>query len=488
MLVASSASMRGCRRPALSVSLAALVLVVACAPGSGSLTVQLVSDMTPGVELDRARAMLARSDGTDLGTPVEVSLAAGRSLGRPTRLALFSAIAADDYVLTVEVARGGRTVQSRALRVRVEGDVVRTVLLTRDCGGVSCPGGADPSAVACLGGRCVDPHCAPEDPTSCGTPECSADADCGPGPVDCAPRRCTAGTCVATPDDALCTGGASCDAIVGCVAPTTRCDWSTLPTFTAPEIVLDLPVAESGLAFSLDALDLYFSEEIAPSARAYTSHRASLDAPFETPRTLDELHVAGNLESSFAFRRDGLEVILTSMPLGTAPTLSDVFVRTRTRVSDPWGAPTALAALNTPGYEFDAWLEPDGLTLWLERQGTADSEADVYRTHRARFEDPFEAPVGVDGLSMPGRIEANPTLPEDGSFVVVTTDQPGGGTDLAYARILDGVVGGLVPLDGVNGSSADSEPLVRADGCELLFVSRRAGMGGAAVYRVTVVP
>ncbi len=459
-------------------------LAAACSPGTGSLTVQLASDMTPDIELDRARVTLVAEDGTPMTSPVDVPLAAGRSLGRPVRLAVFDALARGEYTLLLEIERAHTVVQTRTLRVRVEGDVLRTLLVTRDCGGVSCPSAGDPSALACLGGRCVDPHCSPEDPTACGTPVCTIDGDCAQSAVACAPSRCIAGTCVVVPDDGACPSGGACDPLAGCRAPTPACDWSDGPALTAPVVLLDTAVAESGLSLSRDGLDLFFSEELGTSAMVLTAHRSALDAPFGAPRALSELHTPGELESSFAFRRDDLEVIFTSQTPGGAMPGSNVFARTRARASDPWGPPVLLDALSSPLDEYDTWLEPDGLTLWLERQ--TSSEADVFRARRARFDLPFAAPVPVAGLSVAGRVEANPTLPDDASFVVVTTDGTARDRDLAYAHVVDGAIGDLVPVPVVNGPDDEGEPLIRADGCELLFVSHRAGMGGAAIYQSTV--
>lgn len=476
---------RGCSERAAAVGLlAAFALALGCAPTAASLTIQLTSDMTPGLELDAARVTLTHDDGTAIGAPVLVTLAPGRSLGRPTRLALFDALGPETYRVGVVLSRAGRDVQSRALRVHVDGAVVRTLLMTRDCGGVACPGTGDPSAVACLGGRCVDPSCTEEDPTACGPRACTSDGDCPASAVACAPSRCSgSGVCVVTPDDALCAPSEACDAQTGCVATRARCDWSA-PTFSTPTIALDMPWREASLSLSHDGLDVYFAQELGPTSTVWTAHRDTLDAAWGTPRTFDELHTAGQLEGSYTFRRDGLEVIFTREPLD-ASVLSDAFVAKRAHAGDPWGMPAPLTALNTTGYEFDTFLEVDGLTLWLERQDSGPG-ADIFRARRARVELPFEAPVPVPGLSLANRVEANPSLPDDGSFVLFTTG--GAGLDLAFAPMAGDTPGAVVPLDALNASGNDAEPTVRFDGCEVLFVSDRGGTGGAAIYAVTVGP
>ncbi len=71
------------------------------------LTIQLMSDTTPGVDVDEARVALARTDGTPAADDVTAALPLGRSLGRPARLAVFSGLSGG-YVARVSLVRGGR--------------------------------------------------------------------------------------------------------------------------------------------------------------------------------------------------------------------------------------------------------------------------------------------------------------------------------------------------------------------------------------------
>jgi len=88
-----------------------------------------------------------------------------------------------------------------------------SVVITRDCVGVSCP---DPSASACFGGRCVAQACWDGNPGACGDGECIADADCTSG-LGCVVPICVSGACLMPTDHDRCASGQRCDIVLGCV-------------------------------------------------------------------------------------------------------------------------------------------------------------------------------------------------------------------------------------------------------------------------------
>ena len=183
------------------------------------MLVQLVSNMAPGREIDAADVVIA-TNGNTVGTG-SLSIPSTASLGRPVRIASFVGLAGGRYDIAVTLRRGSTTVQSRHVTRDVDGATVVTVLMTRECNGVMCPGAGDPSAEACLGGRCVQPGCDEEHPELCPMPQCHTDADCAAmmTTVACAPERCSAsGTCFSRPDDGLCASGQLCDSLIGCVS------------------------------------------------------------------------------------------------------------------------------------------------------------------------------------------------------------------------------------------------------------------------------
>lgn len=81
------------------------------------------------------------------------------------RVAELVDLAPGQWTLRLVLSLDHVEVASRRVLVQIrDAPVAVTVLITRDCQGVECPAGDNPSAVACLGMRCIDPSCTPEPP------------------------------------------------------------------------------------------------------------------------------------------------------------------------------------------------------------------------------------------------------------------------------------------------------------------------------------
>ncbi|MEZ4339037.1 MAG: hypothetical protein R3B82_20660 [Sandaracinaceae bacterium] len=199
--------------------LVALVLS-ACSPTVADLVVSIRTDLVPGVEFDTVEtALFAGESAFGIPRTYERGAARGDAFLDGQPVAEYHSIEAGDYLVRVRVLSAGRVILSRQARVDVHDALSVTLLLARDCIGVSCPAASDaPELTECLGGRCVDPACTDESPESCGSPGCSADADCDPG-ATCATASCVRGSCLVFPDDAACASGERCDPTSGCRAP-----------------------------------------------------------------------------------------------------------------------------------------------------------------------------------------------------------------------------------------------------------------------------
>lgn len=250
------------------------------------------------------------------------------------------------------------------------------------------------------------------------------------------------------------------------------CAW-VAPVFDAPSLVLASVVDPVALSLSEDALTLYFSVD----GVVFASTRPSLDAPFGAASRVDEVFDPGFDVDGVVFRRDGLELIMSTGALGGAGS-QDLFHRSRPSRTDTWSWPTPLTSLNSPTNEWDYFLEADGLTLWFQRQSSDPSTGDIYRAVRPTLELPFEPALVVPSLSVPGLQETGPSVPDDGSVVVVSV-----GLDLHFARMVGEEPGSPLPLPELNTARVEYEATVRGDGCEILFVSNRGG--DMQIYRAS---
>jgi len=192
------------------------VLLASCSPSSATLYVDVRTDLVPGVEFSSARVEAIGGGGT-LASEDHVAQA-GDDFAAGVRVAELSGLPLGTLNLRVELrSDAGRAVLFRPVVVTLQRDTAITVLLTRDCRGIECPGtGDDPSAEACLGGRCVDPRCTAEDRSSCPL-DCNAATDC-PAPAACADAVCESGVCFSVGVDSRCAASEYCDPDRGCRA------------------------------------------------------------------------------------------------------------------------------------------------------------------------------------------------------------------------------------------------------------------------------
>lgn len=169
------------------------------------LRVDLRTDYVGGVEFETALVSL------DGGAFETVQLDHRANYVSGVRLIKYDGLDPGTRRVVVRLMLGTIQVAERAAVVSLQETSAVTVVMTRSCWGVSC----DPGQV-CLGGACVDETCNPETPTTC-TDQCSADADCGGGSVDCLAGRCVDGVCLLG-DSGSCGSGLFCHPDIGCAS------------------------------------------------------------------------------------------------------------------------------------------------------------------------------------------------------------------------------------------------------------------------------
>lgn len=192
-----------------------MLALVSCQPAAGTLTVDLVTDLVPGVEV-----FFARTTVTSNGAASQVQmtrLESGDDALLGVRVAEARALVAGTYAARVELldATGARLVQ-RTIEVRMSGNYALRVVVARDCLSVSCPGATDPvDRTECLAGRCVVPSCVR--PSECMSRECETNGDCPQPSAACASAECRDGVCFEVEVRGTCGDGLACDPDEGCV-------------------------------------------------------------------------------------------------------------------------------------------------------------------------------------------------------------------------------------------------------------------------------
>lgn len=141
---------------------------------------------------------------------------------------------------------------------------------------------------------------------------------------------------------------------------------------------------------------------------------------------------------------------------------------------------------------FDPFLNGDATRLYLapvtgERQRLAVAVRDSVAAD-------FGTPTEIDVDPQPDRDDSDPAVSIDERILVFSSRRTGGGaggSNLWYATRADArsAFGPPSVIPGVNSEMDDGDPMLSADGCELLFAStRREGGATYRLYSVSIAP
>ncbi|MGE0791480.1 MAG: hypothetical protein AB7S26_37745 [Sandaracinaceae bacterium] len=186
----------------------AVVLVIALAGACGrplELSIDVRSDLMPGMEVDEARVTLVGADGVELASST-LALTTGDDLLGGLRLLDADGLGAGSYLARVALLDGGAETLARERALVLTGDLAVTVLLMRTCEEVRCADG-----MVCVGGECVSNECGPGDVSTCPAAACRVASHC-PRRPGCFRAECALGQCLYVVDESMCDGDGGLDA------------------------------------------------------------------------------------------------------------------------------------------------------------------------------------------------------------------------------------------------------------------------------------
>lgn len=179
------------------------MFIAGCVSSDLELAVDVLSDLQPGVEVDRIEVRLDDVSVFD-GLP-------DRPLSQGARVADLE-LSAGDHIIAGRAFFNGEMIAERRVLVQVSEDQALTIALTRNCRDVLC----DDAGTTCSNATCVDTQCTPETPQFCEPAvQCERNTDCDPASV-CGNVECLRGSCL-TLDDGRCGSGFFCAGNEGCV-------------------------------------------------------------------------------------------------------------------------------------------------------------------------------------------------------------------------------------------------------------------------------
>ena len=188
-------------------SVGALLLSSCAGQATVDLTVKLRTDYQPLREFLSAE-VIVDSEPQDLIAQVD-----GQYVRPGQELAFFEALApSDKRAVTVTLKRlGGAELISTTVFIEHHKDIVVTIAITRDCGGVTC-GPVEGQDQRCLAGVCVDARCITGNEPFCSNinARCNDDSGCAAA-APCAKATCEDGICFSDAQNSLCDVGEVCD-------------------------------------------------------------------------------------------------------------------------------------------------------------------------------------------------------------------------------------------------------------------------------------
>ncbi len=218
---------------ALAVTLP--LALAACASDGESLSIDVQTGLVPGPEFDRIETTLfsgagGRFEPNEIDRVVVSDVRFPDRFERGRRVAEFNNVAPGTRSVRVRLfrpeAQGGTVLIERWVRLRFTTSYALLVRLDRDCVGAMCPSPGGSAAFSeCLAGRCVDPECDLNDPSTyadhCCDPlapssdcpnilYCNDVSECASA-APCAEVQCVGGACVEAPLAGACGGTEWCD-------------------------------------------------------------------------------------------------------------------------------------------------------------------------------------------------------------------------------------------------------------------------------------
>jgi hypothetical protein len=141
----------------------------------------------------------------------------------------------------------------------------------------------------------------------------------------------------------------------------------------------DVLVSERGPFVTSMGRELYFTRRNANDAEIYRATRTN--GAFQTPMPVTELNSAG-LDSFATPSANGLTVYFASTRAAPmAKGLQDIWIATRSSLTQPFGTPALVPELNSADAEYPTWVSADQCVLYLHR---AAPRNEIYVARRPR--------------------------------------------------------------------------------------------------------
>jgi Tol biopolymer transport system component len=162
----------------------------------------------------------------------------------------------------------------------------------------------------------------------------------------------------------------------------------------------------------------------------WVATRATLDSDWGIPVNLGPTVNSSALDTDPSISTDGLSLFFRSNRPGGSGR-SDLYVATRMTTDDPWGEPINLGpTVNSTGEDSDPSISADGLSLYFStfqgpRPGGCGGD-DIWVTTRSSISDPWGEPINLGPPINTSYNDFMPCISSDGLALFFNSSRPGG--------------------------------------------------------------
>jgi len=247
-----------------------------------------------------------------------------------------------------------------------------------------------------------------------------------------------------------------------------------------------------------DGLSLYFASSRAGGSGGYdvwVMTRSKISDPWGAPVNLGPTVNSSYDDYSLSISADSLSLYFVSNRPGGSGGY-DIWTTTRLTTSDSWSAPMNLGpTVNSSSNEYSVGISVDELSLYFtSNRGGGSGGYDLWVITRLTTDTSWSAPANLGPIVNSGSDEWTLGVPVDNNILYIASNRSGGygQLDLWVTRRATANSDWEEPVNlgpTVNSSSIDGYPITSADGHMFYFSSNRpGGSGNVDLWQVSIEP